>query len=48
MVVHSFFSKDEATSFNADMKDNNNFESFEYKVKLLENTVANWEVELIN
>ena len=30
------------------MKDNNNFESFEYKVKLLENTVANWEVELIN
>ena len=30
----SFYSKDKATNFNADIANNNNFESFEYKVKL--------------
>ena len=35
-----FYSKDEATNFNADIANNNNFESFEYKAKLLGNTVA--------
>ena len=32
--------KDEATIFNADIANNNNFKSFEYKAKLFENTVA--------
>ena len=35
----SFYSKDEATNFNADIA-NNNFKSFKYKAKLLGNTVA--------
>ena len=35
-----FYSKDEATNFNVDIA-NNNFKSFEYKAKLLGNTVAN-------
>ena len=30
-----FYSKDEATSFNADISDENDFKSFEYKAKLL-------------
>ena len=34
-----FYSKGEATDFNADIA-NNNFKSFEYKAKLLGNTVA--------
>ena len=34
-----FYSKDEATNFNADIA-NNNFKSFENKAKLLENTEA--------
>ena len=35
-----FYSKGEATNFNADVVDNNNFKSFTYKAKLLETTVA--------
>ena len=33
-----FYSKDEGTNFNVDIANNNNFKSFEYKDKLLENT----------
>ena len=36
-----FYSKDETTNFNADIANHNNFKSFEYKAKLLGNTVAN-------
>ena len=36
----SCYSKDEATDFNADIANTNNFKSFMYKVKLLENTEA--------
>ena len=35
-----FYSKDEATDFNAVIVNNNSFKSFEYKTKLLGNTVA--------
>ena len=35
-----FYSKDEATNFNADIANNENFKSFEYKAKLLGNTEA--------
>ena len=35
-----FYSKDELTYFSADNANNNAFKSFDYKVKLLENTVA--------
>ena len=35
-----FYSKDEATNFNSDIANDNNFKSFEYKGKLLQNTVA--------
>ena len=35
-----FYSKDEATDFNAVIANNNSFKSFEYKTKLLGNTVA--------
>ena len=35
-----FYSKDEDTNFNADIADDNNFKSFNYKAKLLRNTVA--------
>ena len=35
-----FYSKDELTYFNADNANNNAFKSFNYKVKLLENTVV--------
>ena len=34
------YSKDEATNFNADIEDNNNFESFKCKAKLSGNTEA--------
>ena len=34
------YSKDEATNFNAYIANDNNFKSFEYKAKLLGNTVA--------
>ena len=33
-----FYSKDEATNFNNSIANTDNFESFKYKVKLLENT----------
>ena len=35
-----FYSKDEATNFNADIENTNNFKSFKYKAKLLGNTVV--------
>ena len=35
-----FYSKDETTNFNAVVANNNDFKSFEYKAKLLGNTVA--------
>ena len=35
-----FYSKDEATSFNASIANNNYFKSFECKAKLLGNTVG--------
>ena len=35
-----FYSKDEATNFNADIDNTNNFKSLKYKAKLLGNTVA--------
>ena len=35
-----FYSKNEATNFNADIANDHNFKSFKYQVKLLENTVA--------
>ena len=35
-----FYSKDEATDFNADIANTNIFKSFMYKIKLLENTEA--------
>ena len=35
-----FYSKDEATDFDADVANNDNFNSLEYKTKLLRNTVA--------
>ena len=35
-----FYSKDEATNFNADIANNDNFKSFKYKAKLLGNTAA--------
>ena len=36
-----FYSKNKATDINADIADSNNFKSFMYKAKLLENTRAN-------
>ena len=35
-----FYSKDKATDFNADIANTNDFKSFKYKAKLLENTAA--------
>ena len=35
-----FYSKDEATSFSNNIESTDNFKSFKYKAKLLENTVA--------
>ena len=35
-----FYSKDETANFNADNRDNNAFNSFKYKAKLLGNTEA--------
>ena len=34
-----FYSKDEATNFNANIEDTNTFKSFSYKTKLVESTV---------
>ena len=35
-----FYSKDEATTFNANIADKNNFTSFKYKTKLLKNRIV--------
>ena len=35
-----FYSEDEATNFNSDIENTNDFKSFKYKAKLLGNTVA--------
>ena len=35
-----FYFKHEATKFDTDISNNNNFKSFEYKTKLLRNTKA--------
>ena len=35
-----FYLKNEGTSFNADIANDNNFKSFKYKTKLLENTIT--------
>ena len=35
-----FYSKDEASGFNADISHDNNFKSFKYKAKILGNTEA--------
>ena len=36
-----FYSKDEATNFNADIVNDDNFKSFKYKAKILGNTAPN-------
>ena len=43
-----FYSKDEATDFNADVANDNNFKSFKYKAKLLENTEADGVNGILN
>ena len=43
----SFYSKDEANNFNADIADDNAFKSFSYKVKLLGNTSADGVNEIL-
>ena len=43
-----FYSKDEATNFNADVANDNNFKSFKYKAKLLENTEADGVNGILN
>ena len=35
-----FYLKNEGTSFNTDIANDNNFKSFKYKTKLLENTIT--------
>ena len=35
-----FYSKDERTNYNADIANTNNFKSFKYKAKLLEDTIT--------
>ena len=35
-----FYSKNEATNFNADIVNDNNFKSFQYKARLLQKTAA--------
>ena len=39
-VVYGFILKDESTTFKADIAYNNNFESFDYKTKLLKDMLA--------
>ena len=41
-----FYSKNEATNFNADLTNTNNFKSFNYKAKLLANTEADGDGEI--
>ena len=43
-----FYSKNEATDFNADIANTDNFKSFKYKAKLLEKTVAQPEANAGN
>ena len=43
-----FYSKDEATDFNADVANDNNFKSFKYKAKLLQNTEADGVNGILN
>ena len=42
-----FYSKNEATNFNADLTNTNNFKSFNYKAKLLANTEADGDGEIL-
>ena len=42
-----FYSKDEATNFNADIANNNNFKFFEYKAKSLEINKADGAFEIL-
>ena len=42
-----FCSKDEATNFNADIANTNNFKSFIYEAKLLENTEFDGDNEIL-
>ena len=42
-----FYTKDEATNFNADIANGNNFESFMYKAELLKSTVAEGNNEIL-
>ena len=43
-----FHSKDEATNFSVHIAKDDNFKSFKYKAKLLENTVADEANEILN
>ena len=43
-----FGSKDEATSFNANIANDNDFKSFNYKIKLLANTEADGANGILN
>ena len=43
-----FYSKDEATNLNAEMEDDNTFKSFRYETKLLGNTEADRNNEILN
>ena len=42
-----FYFKDEATNFNADIANSNDFKFFEYEAKLLENTVTDGETAVL-
>ena len=42
-----FYSKDEATNFNADIANTNNFKSFKCKAKLLGNTEADGDNRIL-
>ena len=42
-----FYSKDKATNFNKDITNTNNFISFMYTVKLLENTESDGDNEIL-
>ena len=43
----SFYSKDKATNFDADIANTNAFKSFAYKTYFLENTVAYWNNSIL-
>ena len=42
-----FYLKNEGTSFNTDIANDNNFKSFKYKTKLLENTITDNANEIL-